>query len=73
MSTMALKVKKHVENIEKTAQILGNSHLIINDLARPRLKDYEFSWANMVSKDESAFMCHYGHARIHKCIKLYHF
>ena len=61
-----LKIKKNVENVEYTAQILGNSHLIINDLARPRLKDYEFSWSNIVSKDESAFMCHYSHARLFK-------
>jgi arginyl-tRNA synthetase len=63
-----LKIKKNVENIEYAAQILGNSHLIITDLARPRLKDYEFSWKNIVSKDESAFMCHYSHARLFNLI-----
>jgi arginyl-tRNA synthetase len=40
-------------------------------LLRPRIKDYEFSWENIVSKDDSAFMCHYAHARlaslINKC------
>lgn len=61
-----LKIKKNVEDIDYTAQIIGNSHLIITDLARPRLKDYEFSWSNIVSKDESAFMCHYSHARLHR-------
>lgn len=37
-------------------------------MARPRLKDYEFSWANIVAKDDSAFMCHYAHARIYSLI-----
>ncbi len=45
--------------------------MIITDLLRPRIKDYEFSWENIVSKDDSAFMCHYAHARltslINKC------
>lgn len=50
------------------AQTIGNSHLVITDMARPRLKDYEFSWANIVSKDDSAFMCHYAHARIYRYI-----
>lgn len=63
-----LKIKKNVENIEQTAQIIGNSHLIITDLARPRLKDYEFSWSNIVSKDDSAFMCHYSHARLFRLV-----
>ncbi len=31
---------------------------------RPRIKNYDFSWANIVSKDDSAFMCHYAHARL---------
>ncbi len=35
-------------------------------MARPRMKDYEFSWKNIVSKDDSAFMCHYAHARLFK-------
>lgn len=60
----SLKVKKNVKDIDYVAQNIGNSHLIISDMARPRMKDYEFSWKNIVSKDDSAFMCHYGHARL---------
>ena len=37
-----LKIKKNVDNVEYTAQVLGNSHLIISDLARPRLKVSHF-------------------------------
>lgn len=51
------------------AQTIGNSHLIINDLAKPRLKDYEFSWKNIIAKDDSAYMCHYAHARLFSLIK----
>lgn len=61
-----LKVKKDVDDADYVAQTIGNSHLIISDLSRPRMKDYEFSWSNIVSKDDSAFMCHYGHARLFK-------
>ncbi len=61
-----LKEKKGVQDIDYVAQNIGNSHLIMTDMARPRMKDYEFSWKNIVSKDESAFMCHYAHARLFK-------
>lgn len=37
-------------------------------MARPRLKDYEFSWKNIVAKDDSAYMCHYAHARLHSLL-----
>jgi arginyl-tRNA synthetase len=40
------------------------SHLIIGDFLRQRLKDYEFSWKNMLSNDNSAYMLHYAHARL---------
>ena len=53
-----LTIKKDVDNLDYVAQTIGNSHLIINDMMRPRMKDYEFSWKNIVSKDDSAFMCH---------------
>ena len=53
-----------LDNAEYVAQNIGNSHLIITDLGRPKLKDYEFSWANIVAKDDSAYMCHYAHARL---------
>ena len=52
-----------------TAQIIGNSHLIINDFKRPRIKDYEFSWKNMISNDDSGYMLHYAHARLHSLLE----
>jgi arginyl-tRNA synthetase len=62
----SMKIKKNVQDYDSVAQSIGNSHLIISDLSRPRMKDYEFSWSNIVSKDDSAFMCHYSHARLFK-------
>jgi arginyl-tRNA synthetase len=40
------------------------SHLIVGDFLRQRLKDYEFSWTNMLANDNSAYMLHYAHARL---------
>jgi arginyl-tRNA synthetase len=57
-------VKKHVENIELVAETIGVSHLIIGDFLRQRQKDYEFSWANMLANDNSAYTLHYAHARL---------
>ena len=67
--------KRNLDDSEANfvAQTIGNSHLVITDMARPRLKDYEFSWANIVSKDDSAFMCHYAHARIYRFILIIFF
>lgn len=68
-SLESLKVKKDVSDIQYVAQNIGNSHLIISDMSRPRMKDYEFSWSNIVSKDDSAFMCHYAHARLYNLME----
>ncbi|CAF0949121.1 unnamed protein product [Brachionus calyciflorus] len=63
------KTKKILQDAELVAQAIGNSHLIITDLGKPRQKDYEFSWKNIVSKDDSAYMCHYAHARLHSLLE----
>jgi arginyl-tRNA synthetase len=61
-----LEDRRNVENADHVAQCIGNSHLIISDFYKQRSKDYEFSWANIISKDNSAYMCHYAHARLHR-------
>ena len=68
MARCRITDKRVTEDKEKVAQIIGNSHLIVSDLSRPRIKDYEFSWSNIVSKDESAYMCHYSHARLSRFV-----
>ncbi len=45
------------------------SHLVIGDFIRNRLKDYEFSWENMLSNDSSAYALHYVHARLNNLIE----
>ena len=55
--------------MEGTAQIIGLSHMIINDFFRPRMKDYDFSWANMLKSDNSAYSIHYAHARLTNLIE----
>ncbi len=66
---MIFQVKKQLENREKTAQIIGNSHLIINDFMKPRIKDYEFTWQNVLSIDASGYTLHYAHARLNSLIE----
>ena len=36
---------------------------------RPRIKDYEFSWKNLISNDASGYMLHYAHARLNSLIE----
>jgi arginyl-tRNA synthetase len=60
--------KKVVDDIDHVSQKIGNSHLVISDFSKFRNKSFEFSWAGIVSKEDSGFMCHYGHARLNNLL-----
>ena len=43
--------------------------MIIRDFSKPRIKDYEFTWQNVLSTDASGYTFHYTHARINSLIE----
>jgi arginyl-tRNA synthetase len=50
---------------EKTADILGTSAVIINDLKQRRQRDYEFDWNRALQVKYSSVMIFYEHTDIY--------
>ncbi len=56
---------KEFENVEKVADVLGISGIIIQDLREKRLKNYPFSWDKMLQfKGDTGLYLQYAHARL---------
>jgi len=54
-----------VENPERTADIIGLSAVVIQDLSAKRIKDYEFDWKRMTSSEgNTGPYLQYAHARL---------
>lgn len=54
-----------IENPEKTADIVGLSAVIIQDLSAKRIKDYQFNWSRMTASEGSTGpFLQYTHARL---------
>ncbi|KAK2140888.1 hypothetical protein LSH36_1219g00003 [Paralvinella palmiformis] len=56
---------KQCSNEQETAEVLGKSGLIIQDIKQRRILDYEFSWTRMLSnKGNTGVALQYVHARL---------
>jgi arginyl-tRNA synthetase len=54
-----------VEDPEKTADIVGLSAVVIQDLSARRIRDYDFSWDRMTNKEgNTGPYLQYAHARL---------
>ncbi|CAF0757205.1 unnamed protein product [Didymodactylos carnosus] len=57
-------IRKEGVDQTKVSEVIGKAYLILTDFSRPRRADYSFSWNDIVSKDNSAFILLYCHARL---------
>eukprot|EP01122_Echinamoeba_exundans_P000232 TRINITY_DN10202_c0_g1_i1.p1 TRINITY_DN10202_c0_g1~~TRINITY_DN10202_c0_g1_i1.p1 ORF type:complete len:623 (+),score=184.26 TRINITY_DN10202_c0_g1_i1:119-1870(+) len=56
---------EEVENPELTADIVGLSAVVVQDLSAKRIKDYDFSWDRMTAKEgNTGPYLQYAHARL---------